>query len=72
MDRAAEPLFLLYRDLPGNDVPPENFGTLGQSEISTLGSPSKADFHSTVVDILLSITSVILGVAVWRLAKRTE
>lgn len=63
------PLFLLYRDWPGNSVPPEDYriiGTIG--DLHTWIAQSKADFHSNVVDILLALTSFVLGLAVWRVS----
>jgi hypothetical protein len=57
---------LLYKDWPGQDVPPEDYrivGTIGDLRAWIIRS--KDDFRFVMQDILLAVLSITLGAIIW-------
>jgi hypothetical protein len=60
------PLILIYKDWPGNEVQKEDYrivGTIG--DLHSWIERSKSDFHSNVMDIILTVAILALGLAAW-------
>jgi hypothetical protein len=68
----SPPILLSYVDWPGNAVTPSDYrivGTIGDLRVWV--DKRRADFHFLARDILLSISSVVIGVLIW-LAERAR
>ena len=62
----STPIALLYQDWPGNSVPPSDcriVGTIG--DLRTWVDKRRADLHFLGRDVLLSITSIVIGLVIW-------
>jgi hypothetical protein len=64
----STPIALLYRDWPGNTIPPSDYrvvGTIG--DLRAWVDKRRADLHFLGRDILISFTSVMVGLMIWLL-----
>src|SRR5216683_4674764 len=62
----STPIALLYQDWPGNTIPPSDYrivGTIG--DLRAWVDKRRADVHFLGRDILLSVTSVVIGLVIW-------
>jgi hypothetical protein len=62
----STPIALIYRDWPGQDVPPQDYrivGTIGDLRIWI--NRSRDDFRFVMQDILFAILAIIIGTIIW-------
>ena len=62
----ATPVILLYKDWPGQSVPPQDYrvvGTIGDLRLWI--NQSRDDFRFIMQDVLLSALSITLGIMIW-------
>jgi hypothetical protein len=68
----STPVVLIYDDWPGQSVPPSDYrivGTIGDLRVWV--DKRRSDFHFLARDVLVSLTSVILGLVVWIVEHRS-